>query len=215
MNDRALARIRADLDALARRRRQRFAGALLACLGASLAMGFGSGVAPFPGSPMLFGVLLATLCVLAGLSLALAFGLMFPAPRTVRVLVIGLVAAGLAAIVGMAGEARAGPHPGAGCLTEGTEFTFASLLLMLVLGRGGVLRRHGPVGTWLGLGAALAVVPMLQLACPDRSVEHLLLWHGGVLAVGVALAGLLRRLIPQSADPADPADPSPPSGAPP
>lgn len=196
MNERARSEIQADLAALAGRRRRRLGAALLLSLGASVGLGFGLGLAPFDTSPVLFGLLLVALGTLSALALALGFGLMFPRPATVRAGVIGLVAGGLASIAGIASRSPGPTHGGWGCLAEGTGFAFAGLLVLWLLGRDGLLRRHGPVGTWLGLGAALAVVPMLQIACPDRSFEHLLIWHGGILAAGIGLAGVLRRLLP-------------------
>ena len=201
MNDRARASIQADLAALNRRRWRGFGAALALCLGAGFGMGFSLGIAPFGGSPVLFSLLLVVLATLAGLSLALAFGLFFPAPRMVRATVVGFAAAGLAAIGGIASEGQAAASRGWACLAEGAELTLAALLIVAVLGQGGRIRRHGPVVAWLGLGAALAVVPALQLACPDRSFEHLMLWHGGVLAAGVVLAVAWRRLAPEA--PAD------------
>ena len=191
----AQSRIREDLDRLARSRRVRFCTAFVLCLALGLGLGFGLGRAQAQVDPGRFAMLIATLCGVGGLSLALVFGLVFPAERSLRVLVAVLVTVGLVAILGVASESASPQAVGLHCLLEGSELTFVALVVVLVLGRGGRLRRHGPQSVLLGLGAAFCTLPMLQLACPDRSLGHLLLWHGGVLVLGIVLADVLRRLL--------------------
>lgn len=200
MNDRARIEIQADLAALAGRRRRRLGLGVLLGSGLTAAAGLVRGPAGEIGSPLLFGGLLVALCVLGALALALAFGVWFPRRAVLRRAVVVGLAASLAALAGMSTEAHAVGGPGAMCLGEGTAMTFGVLMALLWLGRGGLARRHGPVGPLLGLAAALAGVGVLQVLCPDRSLGHLLLWHGGVLFTGVLLASLLHRILPGPED---------------
>ena len=196
MSDRARLEINAELAALGLRRRRRFGLALVIWFGATAGVALGVGSTGDVASPVLFGVLLAALGLLGALALALAFGLVFPRPATLRRAVIVGLAAGMAAVAGMSGEAQSAGGSGAMCLGEGTALTFVAVLGVLWAGRGGVARRHGPIGALLGLGSATAGVAMLQVLCPDRSLGHLLLWHGGVLVTGLLLAAVLHRMMP-------------------
>lgn len=185
--------IREDLARLAGRRRRAFAAALIVSLGLGLGLGFHGGMAPTAVPPPLFWGAIAGLCTLAALALGLALGLLFPSASamlwaTVAAPVLGL-AATLAAVE-VAAIATGGPM----CLLHGSTITFGALVVVLLIARGGLLRRHAPTGLLLGVGTALAALPALQIACPDRTLWHLLPFHGGVIVSGVVLATVLRKL---------------------
>ena len=79
---------------------------------------------------------------------------------------------------------------GSQCLKNGLEFSIAAAaLLWLVLWRGAILYPKLTGGVAGGL-AGIAGLTVLELKCSDLNLWHILVWHGGVVAIS-SLGGAL------------------------
>lgn len=136
--------------------------------------------------------------LLAGGGLWLALALAVPgagAPRRVAAAWLSLPAVFAIAVLAAAGTS--GAPSGAGCLVAG--LAIAALPLVVA---GALVRRAFPVvprltGAVAGVSAGLFGLGLLHLDCPVVEGPHLAIFHGGVLAVALAIgaagAALARR----------------------
>ena len=85
------------------------------------------------------------------------------------------------------------------CLKLGLLAAIPAALLFWLLARRGAPLSMGTLGGTLGGIAGLLGATVLQFTCSRQDAGHILAWHGGVLAVsiamGVAIAGVVARLI--------------------
>jgi len=84
------------------------------------------------------------------------------------------------------------------CMKNGLRYSIpAAFLLWLILRRGAILHPK-LIGAVAGGLAGLAGLSVLEINCPNLNVFHILVWHGGVVAIsslGGALLGALARSI--------------------
>jgi len=140
-----------------------------------------------------FGLLLA---LLLGASFVVAQD-MRPGARTVRGMVLFLVAMGLieVAFLALFHDYEAGRFLNSGwrCFRMGAACAAGTgAIAWLILRRGHVT---APVSTGASVGAlaGLAGLAALELHCPILNVPHLAIWHAGVLAASVAVGALYGR----------------------
>ena len=79
------------------------------------------------------------------------------------------------------------------CLLVGSAVAIPGGVLFWLLSRRGVPLSAGTFGSTLGAIAGLLGLTVLQFRCPYQDAAHLLVWHGGVLALSIT-AGVLVAL---------------------
>ena len=77
------------------------------------------------------------------------------------------------------------------CLRAGVLLAIPAALLFGLLVRRGHALPTGALGATLGAIAGLLGASVLQLTCDRQDAGHLLVWHGGVLIVSIALGMLV------------------------
>ena len=106
----------------------------------------------------------------------------------------------LCLVVASVFQVRTDPHfvrTGEACLKAGLPYAVpAGLLFWLVLRRGLILSPQA-VGAIAGSLAGLVGTTVLELHCPDLNVWHILIWHVGIVLLGM-LAGLLIAIAGQA-----------------
>lgn len=79
------------------------------------------------------------------------------------------------------------------CLARGTLMAIPAAALFVLLIRRGVAYEPGTLGATAGAIAGLLPVTILQATCNMQDAMHLLVWHGGVLAVSTGAGFLIGR----------------------
>jgi hypothetical protein len=81
---------------------------------------------------------------------------------------------------------------GVTCMKNGLTYSMpAGFLLWWLIVRRGAILYPKLVGAVAGALAGLAGLSVLEVNCPNLNVFHILVWHGGVVAVGSLGGGLL------------------------
>jgi len=80
------------------------------------------------------------------------------------------------------------------CSVVGVTIAMPAALLFWILARRGAPLSREALGGALGAIAGLLGVTVLQFSCSRQEAGHLLVWHGGVLAVSTLMGILIARL---------------------
>lgn len=81
------------------------------------------------------------------------------------------------------------------CLLTGSAVAIPGGILFWLIARRGVPLSAGAFGGTLGAMAGLLGLTVLQFRCIHQDAAHVMVWHGGVLAVSIAAGVLLARMI--------------------
>lgn len=81
------------------------------------------------------------------------------------------------------------------CLLTGSAVAIPGGILFWLLTRRGVPLSAGAFGGTLGAIAGLLGLTVLQFRCIHQDATHIMVWHGGVLAVSIAAGVLVARMI--------------------
>lgn len=79
------------------------------------------------------------------------------------------------------------------CLKAGLLMAAPSAVLFWLLLRRGHTFSSGILGATLGAICGLLAASVLQLHCSHQDAAHLLVWHGGLVVISIALGALLMR----------------------
>ena len=152
----------------------------------------------------MIGIVTVLVCGAALLSLSLAWqmspGSLHRVPPRIAVVVLASGFLAAIAILFPWQEPQAFLSRGGECLKAGLLMAAPSSLLFWLLVRRGHTLASGMLGATLGAIAGLLGASVLQFTCNRQDAVHLLVWHGGVviisLALGIAVSwgvnGLLR-----------------------
>ena len=81
------------------------------------------------------------------------------------------------------------------CLLTGSAVAIPGGILFWLIARRGVPLSAGTFGGTLGAIAGLLGLTVLQFRCIHQDAVHIMVWHGGVLAVSIAAGVLVARMI--------------------
>ncbi|MFN3199121.1 MAG: NrsF family protein [Bradymonadia bacterium] len=183
-----------DMAALARKRRN--LGAVSSIVALAIVAGLAQGFGLSPTIPPRTWITSAVLLVVGLTLFGLAFGLVLPAGRRLKPL---LLFAALGGVIILLTLSDFQSHVGLGdqfwamgfsCLKGGALTSTAILATTLVAGRK-VLRRHAPTGLLLGLGAGFLGLVPVSTHCIAESAGHVMVWHTLIPIVACGLAGAL------------------------
>ncbi len=151
------------------------------------------------GVPQVIGITLVLALAVALLSLSLAWqitpgSLHRVPPKTAPILLSAGFLLGIALLFPWSAPeaflARGWP-----CLKMGLLAAIPAAVLFWVLARRGAPVAMGTLGGTLGGIAGLLGATILQFACSRQDAGHLLVWHGGILLVSIAVGVLVARTI--------------------
>ena len=81
------------------------------------------------------------------------------------------------------------------CLRTGLALAVPAAILFWLLVRRGAFLNLTTLGATLGAIAGLLSVTVLQFTCNMQEIAHLLVWHGGVLAISTVVGALIGRSV--------------------
>lgn len=81
------------------------------------------------------------------------------------------------------------------CLGAGLLMAAPAAILFGLLLRRGHTFASGVLGATVGAISGLMGASVLQMHCSHQDAAHLLVWHGGLVVISIALGGLLVRMV--------------------
>jgi hypothetical protein len=177
-----------------------FVGLFVVMVGGLLAFLGPGGMGQMSGSQL--GAVSALLvAVMALLSLSLSWQ-MTPGryQRAPVAWIVGAFAVGLVLVTGLMfpwENASEIFSAGWGCTIEGTLVALPTGLVLLLLVSRGTPISYPALGVSVGATSSLFSLTVLQFVCRHQQAGHLMVWHGGVVVICVAVGYLLGRIVEQ------------------